>query len=77
MEFRLVVFRPFKGEIIQGKIGHSDNKSIESTSALPTKSIHTSNSTSVDLDFFGDITIPAPVNLFAGTTLYVGQHFSW
>lgn len=49
VEFRMVVFRPFKGEIIQGKIKHCDITGI-----------------TVHLDFFSDIFIPAPVNLFEG-----------
>lgn len=30
VEFRLVVFRPFKGEIIEGKISGSDQEGIKS-----------------------------------------------
>lgn len=31
VEFRLIVFRPFKGEIIEGKISGSDHEGIKST----------------------------------------------
>lgn len=53
VEFRMVVFRPFKGEIIQGKIKHCNITGI-----------------TIHLDFFSDIFIPAPVNLFEGVRLY-------
>ncbi|KAF2139129.1 uncharacterized protein K452DRAFT_255268 [Aplosporella prunicola CBS 121167] len=49
VEFRLVVFRPFKGEIIEGKISGSNPQGIN-----------------VQLDFFDDIFVPGPVNLFEG-----------
>lgn len=37
VEFRLVVFRPFKGEIIEGKISSSDNDGIKSMSPSRTR----------------------------------------
>ncbi|OCK85104.1 RNA polymerase III subunit Rpc25 [Lepidopterella palustris CBS 459.81] len=49
VEFRMLVFRPFKGEIIEAKIKRSDITGIH---------LHT--------DFFDDIFVPAPVNLFDG-----------
>lgn len=33
VEFRLVVFRPFKGEVIQGRIAYSNSQGIGSTPA--------------------------------------------
>ncbi|KIW07764.1 uncharacterized protein PV09_01692 [Verruconis gallopava] len=47
VEFRLVVFRPFKGEILQGVI-------LDSSSPEGIR---------IGLDFFADIWIPAPTNL--------------
>lgn len=45
--FRLVVFRPFKGEILEGKI----------TSATP-------KGMTITMEFFDDIFIPCPLNIF-------------
>ncbi|GME50358.1 RNA polymerase Rpb7 [Neofusicoccum parvum] len=59
VEFRLVVFRPFKGEIIEGKISGSDNDGIK-----------------IALEFFDDVFVPGPVNLFDGVK-YVGAERVW
>ncbi|KAF2426467.1 putative DNA-directed RNA polymerase III subunit 22.9 kDa [Tothia fuscella] len=47
VKFRLVVFRPFKGEIIQGVILDYNHEGLR-----------------IGLDFFEDIWIPAPQNIF-------------
>ncbi|KAF2085684.1 DNA-directed RNA polymerase III 25 kd polypeptide [Saccharata proteae CBS 121410] len=57
--FRLVVFRPFKGEVIEGKISAADHTGIH-----------------VQVDFFDEIFVPGPVNLFEGTK-YVPAESVW
>ncbi|KAK7533713.1 DNA-directed rna polymerase III 25 kd polypeptide [Phyllosticta citricarpa] len=59
VDFRLVVFRPFKGEIIEGKITGASSQGIK-----------------IALDFFDDIFVPGPVNLFEGVN-FVGQEQVW
>jgi DNA-directed RNA polymerase III subunit RPC8 len=71
--FRLVVFRPFKGEIIQGSIIDANPEGLRSTA---TTNLTSKDSTLADqhfpvgLDFFSDIWIPAS-NLFDGSALLV------
>ncbi|KAK8197153.1 DNA-directed rna polymerase III 25 kd polypeptide [Phyllosticta capitalensis] len=59
VDFRLVVFRPFKGEIIEGTITSGTAQGIK-----------------IALDFFDDIFVPGPVNLFEGTK-YSGREEVW
>ena len=74
VEFRIIVFRPFKGEIILGKISSSSEQGIKSQHCpvafpflLLAKHVHpfvlfppwlSSRATIVRLDFFNDIFIP-------------------
>ncbi|KAF2754123.1 DNA-directed RNA polymerase III polypeptide [Pseudovirgaria hyperparasitica] len=59
VDFRLLVFRPFKGEILQGRIIRSDENAIK-----------------IGLEFFEDITAPAPTSLFEDTT-FDAKELSW
>ncbi len=70
VEFRLIVFRPFKGEIVEGQITSSSIEGIQSESPIILLPLHPSNFTcltAVSLGFFDDIFIPGPVNLFDNT----------
>lgn len=68
VEFRLVVFRPFKGEILLGRIGAAGPWGMKST--VPSTSIcGLELTTSVQLDFFDEI-IVSPDMLFEGSVLY-------
>lgn len=52
VEFRLIVFRPFKGEILEGTLHDCDPTGI-----------------TIHLDFFNDIWVPCPANVFENSHL--------
>jgi DNA-directed RNA polymerase III subunit RPC8 len=66
VEFRLVMFRPFKGEIIMGKISSSGEWGIKGSLTLHAMPC---SPNLVRLDFFEDIHVP-PSMLFEGSKLY-------
>jgi len=72
VEFRLLVFRPFKGEIIAGRISSCTEQGIRGMSSSPSD-IQDSRIANkyfylVSVNFFSDIHIPASL-LFEGSTL--------
>ncbi|EEA22214.1 DNA-directed RNA polymerase III complex subunit Rpc25 [Talaromyces marneffei ATCC 18224] len=54
--FRLIVFRPFKGEILLGKIASASEEGLK-----------------INLEFFGDITVPAAL-LFDGSRFDLAEN---
>jgi DNA-directed RNA polymerase III subunit RPC8 len=72
VEFRLVVFRPFRGEIITGRISSCTEQGIRGMSWLTTNSerrcVANEYILAVSVNFFSDIHIPASM-LFEGTEL--------
>jgi DNA-directed RNA polymerase III subunit RPC8 len=63
----MVVFRPFKGEILLGKISSASQHGIKST-LQPYSQCLVSDNITVRLDFFDDIFVP-PHLLFEGSYL--------
>jgi DNA-directed RNA polymerase III subunit RPC8 len=61
VKFRMIVFRPFKGEIMLGKISSGTEHGIKSTSQIPLQCIARANNGTVGLEFFNDILIPPPM----------------
>lgn len=57
VKFRMIVFRPFKGEIMLGKISSGTEHGIKGMFELPFQCCITNNPT-VGLEFFNDILIP-------------------
>ena len=53
VDFRALVFRPFRGEVLEGKISDANGAGLR-----------------VSLDFFDDVFIPGPDNLFPESKLY-------
>lgn len=78
VKFRMIVFRPFKGEIILGKITGGTEKGIKSMCNLESLSslqpylcdCASTNPFTVSLEFFNDILVP-PNLLLDGARLYV------
>jgi hypothetical protein len=72
VEFRLIVFRPFKGEIIVGTISNASRDGIKSQLKLSTYRTRSrqANNHLVSTQFFGDIHVP-PQLLFPNTDLFV------
>lgn len=74
VQFRLIVFRPYKGEILEGVIAESSVQGIKSmsqTRSLPHTWQSDKAGSAVQLDFFDDVWVPGPSNLFEGSRLYV------
>jgi DNA-directed RNA polymerase III subunit RPC8 len=57
VKFRLIVFRPFKGEIMLGKISSATEHGIKSMS-LPVATTVTPLTIPVGVEFFNDILVP-------------------
>lgn len=72
VEFRLIVFRPFKGEIITARISSCTEQGIRRTAALHSNklclSIADKDMFIVSMNFFSDIHVPTSL-LFEGTEL--------
>ncbi len=64
-----MVFRPFKGEIIVGKISSASEAGMKSQCRIPTPDKNADSGT-VRLDFFEDILVPENM-MFPGSVLYV------
>ena len=69
VDFRLIIFRPFKGEIITGQIVGATDGGIKGTIALPSKLWSSAKVFSVSLGFFDDIWVPKHL-LHADSKLY-------
>lgn len=73
VEFRLVVFRPFKGEILQGVILESSSpdgiRGGCEVLILKNQHLNTDAYNTVGLDFFADVWIPGPTNMPEGSRL--------
>lgn len=68
VDFRLIVFRPFKGEILQGRISQNSEYGIRSMLSLFAIAYgHTCSCHAVSMDFFDDVFVPAPAMLFENT----------
>ena len=71
--FRLVAFRPFKSEIIEGKIADCNEKGIKRELSWRGFKTYLANvgltapSATVSLDFFHDIFVPGPAMLFGNS----------
>ena len=70
VDFRLIIFRPFKGEIITGQILGATDGGIKGIILLPSKSWSNAEVFSVSLGFFDDIWVPKHL-LHADSKLYV------
>lgn len=68
----MIVFRPFKGEILLGKISSGTEHGIKSTCLMscPCDRHEYPNYSTVSVEFFNDILIPPPM-LMDGAKLYV------
>jgi DNA-directed RNA polymerase III subunit RPC8 len=59
VKFRLIVFRPFKGEILLGKISSATQQGIKSMQLSQARGHYThANKKAVGVEFFNDILIP-------------------
>lgn len=72
VEFRLVVFRPFKGEILLGRISSASELGMKSMTVLLAPRLSLLICSAVSLDFFDDILVP-PSLMFPNSYLYVAS----
>lgn len=58
VKFRMIVFRPFKGEIMLGKISSGTEYGIKSKYRMLLLLFQFTNYSTVGLEFFNDVLIP-------------------
>ncbi|KAK9616741.1 DNA-directed RNA polymerase III complex subunit Rpc25 [Aspergillus fumigatus] len=78
VKFRLIVFRPFKGEILLGKISSATQQGIKSMQLLQARGHHAhANTKAVGVEFFNDILIPPDLLLDGARFDIADQVWVW